>query len=130
MIPAVIRIMCYFYESEHRQQWEYDLNCNGSCGKTFNSASYYVLLTRTFSELLVGITAFFWILGTKTVITWRSSWYSITGCGEPRFEAGNTTLSTASTVTTQDNSIYFPQNLPLDNRQNEHYQYCASKPLL
>ena len=134
MIPAAIRIMCYFYESEHRQEWEYDLNCDSTCGSQFTSTSYYVLLTRTFMELLVGITAFFWILGSKTVYTWRSSWHSITGCGEPsRFDHGNATISTASTITTQDNSLYFPQNVPLsDNRQNNefHYQYCASKPLL
>ena len=81
MIPAGVRIACYFYESEFRHKWEYYLNCS-DCGSKFTHFSYYVILIRTFMELVVGITSFTWILGSKTVKSWRKTgicWTSLKG---------------------------------------------------
>ena len=81
MIPAGVRIACYFYESEFRHKWEYYLNCS-DCGSKFTHFSYYVILVRIFMELVVGITSFTWILGSKTLKSWRKTgicWTSLKG---------------------------------------------------
>lgn len=132
MIPAGVRIACYFYESEFRHKWEYYLNCS-DCGSKFTRFSYYVILIRTFMELVVGITSFTWILGSKTLKSWRKTgicWTSLKG-------DGNTTISTTSTMTTHDNWAAQPTQSvggsDRDQRAEFHYQYynnAQSKPLL
>ena len=62
MIPAAIRIGCYFYESEFRNQWDQYSNCGGSCGSPFTTTAFYSVLVRISMELIVGCTSFIWIV--------------------------------------------------------------------
>ena len=120
MIPAGIRIGCYFYESVYRVEWEYKLNCGDSCGTEFNKIGYYVIMLRTFMELCIGIISFIWILSPKTLSLWRR----LFSFGKD----GNMSISTTSTMTTHD---FLPNNTYTNDRHAEfHYQYYPSKPLL
>jgi hypothetical protein len=104
MIPASIQVFCYFYESEFREAWEKELNCQ-NCGSRFDETSYLIIFLKPAMSFLVGIAAATWICCDKTLRTWKRMC-----CRQSPAALSTTTTSTLS------NSTY---SQPL----NRHYEF-------
>ena len=72
-VPAVIVLVCHFYEQHYRTLWELTHNnCLGSDSKDFGVyPDYSVFMLKYFMCLVVGITSGFWVWSGKTIDSWR-----------------------------------------------------------
>ena len=78
-VPAIVVIVCYFYEQASRASWllawhqaASPARCQGNCSKDASSMpEFTVFMIKYLMALIVGIMSGFWIWSSKTLSSWR-----------------------------------------------------------
>ena len=94
-VPAIIVIVCYFYEQMYYSDWQEALVCPCSKNKG-RRPSYEALMLRYFMTLLVGITSGFWIWSGKTLDSWRWLYQKMCGSRGHTYDYPSRPIKTAT----------------------------------
>lgn len=68
-LPIAAMVGCYVYEMNNRHLWEESVTC--SCRKNSAKPFFAVFLLKYLFMMVVGITSGVWLIGKKTIMSWR-----------------------------------------------------------